>query len=177
MISVSIGQLLSAFGQLGADWIVVRQESSTRASEMRNGCWCSIHVALLLAGAGLSMLALALFVTADTVAVRVFHAPSLAPMLRLTAMMTPIAGTWQVLIYATQAFKEMKDAALVRNILQPVLRLAFVAVAIALFDELLLAYAAVMLAEIVLLAISVAVLQRRISLIGPVAPIETGKLS
>ena len=33
-----------------------------------------------------------------------------------------------------------------------------------------------MLAEIVLLAISVAVLQRRISLIGPVAPIETGKL-
>ena len=53
VISVSIGQLLSIFGQLGADWIVVRQGSFYQGIGDEERLRRSIHVALLLAGAGL----------------------------------------------------------------------------------------------------------------------------
>jgi O-antigen/teichoic acid export membrane protein len=176
VIAYSIGQLLSIVGQVGADWMVMRQGSFYQGTGDEERLRRTIHVALMIAGAGLSVFSVGLFVLASTVANSIFHAPSLAPMLRLTAVITPIVGIRQVLVYSTQAFKEMKDAALVRNILQPALALVAVGISILVFDQLLLAYAALIASETVLLCITVVVLQRRIRLIGPVAPIEVGKL-
>jgi O-antigen/teichoic acid export membrane protein len=176
VVAYSLGQLLSVVGQLGADWLVMRQGSFYQGTGDEERFRRTIHVALLMSSVGLSILAVGLFLMASTIADNVMHAPALAPLLRLTAVMTPIVGIRQVLVYTTQAFKEMKDAALVRNILQPAMALAFVGISVVLFDQLLSAYAAEVLAEIVLLLITVGLLQRRIRLIGPVAPIETGKL-
>jgi O-antigen/teichoic acid export membrane protein len=175
-ISFSLAQLLSIVGQLGADWIVMRQGSYFEGVGDEARLRRTIHVALMLAGAGLLALGLSLFVVADRVADAVFHEPALAPLLRITAVMTPIVGIRQVLVYSTQAFKEMKDAALIRNLLQPAFRLVFVGVAVVVFDDLTVAYGSLLLAEIALAAISLVVLQRRIPLTGPVAPVEAGKL-
>lgn len=176
VIAYSIGVLLSIVGQLGADWMVMRQGSFYQGTGDEERLRRTIHVALMIAGAGLSIFSIGLFVMSSTVADTIFHAPSLAPLLRLTAVITPIVGIRQVLVYSTQAFKEMKDAALVRNILQPAMALVAVGISIVLFDDLRLAYAAMIVSEALLLCITVVVLQRRIRLIGPVAPIEVGKL-
>ena len=175
-ISFSLGQLLSIVGQLGADWIVMRQGSYFQGIGDEPRLRRTIHLSLLIAGVGLVSLGIGLFALADRVAETVFDEAALAPLLRITAVMTPIVGMRQVIVYSTQAFKEMKDAALIRNLLQPALRLAFVAVAVVVADDLTIAYGSLLVAEIALAAISVVVLQRRISLTGPVAPVEGGKL-
>lgn len=176
VIAYSISVLLSIVGQLGADWMVMRQGSFYQGTGDEERLRRTIHVALRIAAAGLSIFAIGLYVTASTVAVNIFHSPALAPLLRLTAVIVPIVGIRQVLVYSTQAFKEMKAAALIRNILQPAMALVAVSVSILVFDNLLLAYAAMIVSEALLLCIAVVVLQRRIRLLGPVAPIEVGKL-
>lgn len=176
VIAYSIGVLLSIVGQLGADWMVMRQGSFYQGTGDEERLRRTIHVALMIAAGGLTVFGVALFVLAGTVATNIFHSPSLAPLLRLTAVLAPIVGIRQVLVYSTQAFKEMKDAALVRNILQPAMALVAVGISILIFDDLLLAYGAMIVSESILLCITVVVLQRRIRLLGPVKPIEVGKL-
>ena len=139
VVAYSLGQLLSVVGQLGADWLVMRQGSFYQGTGDVERFRRTIHLALLLSSIGLLIVAVGLFVLANTIADDVMHAPALAPLLRLTALVVPIVGIRQVLVYSTQAFKDMKDAALVRNILQPAMALVFVAVSVVVFHELLLA--------------------------------------
>jgi O-antigen/teichoic acid export membrane protein len=165
-IGFATAQLLSTVGLIGADWIVLRQgsyyESIGDAARFRR----TIHVALGLSGAGLVLLGGSVFVAAEPLATRVFHTPAIAPILRLTGLVTPIMGIRQVLIFGTQAFKEMRDAAVNRNLLQPIIRILFVAIALAFGRSALSAYVALVLAEIVLAAAAAWVLNRRISLLG-----------
>lgn len=175
-LAVSVGQLLSIVGLFGADWIVMRQGSYFQGIGDEPRFRRTIHVALAVAGIGSVVLGLGLFVTAGTLAEEVFHDPDLTPLLRLTAVMGPIVAVRQVLVYATQAFKDMKDAALIRNVLQPALRLGFVAVAIVASDDLVVAYGGLVLAEVALLAIALVVVQRRIALRGPVGDVPAGGL-
>jgi O-antigen/teichoic acid export membrane protein len=92
-------------------------------------------------------------------------------LLRLTAVMAPVVGMRQVLVYATQAFKEMRDAALIRNVLQPLVRLLAVGAMVVASASLPAAYAGLLAAEVVLLVVSIAVLWRRVPLTGDVAPV------
>ena len=171
-IAFSLGQLLSIVGQLGADWIVMRQGSYHHGVGDVPRLRATIRVALTLAGAGLAVLGVGLFVLAGPVAREVFHDEDLVPLLRLTAVMAPVVGMRQVLVYATQAFKEMRDAALIRNVLQPVIRLAAVGAVVLVDGSLVAAYAGLLVAEIVLLVVSLGVLWRRVPLAGEVAPVE-----
>jgi O-antigen/teichoic acid export membrane protein len=93
--------------------------------------------------------------------------------LRLTAILAPVMGIRQTLVYGTQAFKRMKDAALVRNVLQPLMSLVFVGAAVILTRNVVVAFTALIASESILMVIAAALLRRRIPLIGPVAPIPT----
>ncbi|MEX0984527.1 MAG: oligosaccharide flippase family protein [Actinomycetota bacterium] len=175
-IAFSLGQLLSIVGQLGADWIVMRQGSYQHGIGDIPRLRATIHVALALAGVGLALLGAGLFLAAGPVARSVFHDAGLEPLVRLTAVMAPVVGMRQVLVYATQAFKEMRDAALIRNVLQPSLRLLAVGALAMASASLVAAYAGLLLAEVLLLAVSLAVLWRRVPLTGDVAPVEPWSL-
>lgn len=166
-IGFATAQLLSTVGLVGADWIVLRQGSYYEGIGDARRLRRTIHVALVLSGAGLVLLGGAVVVAAGPLAERVFHTPGIAPILRLTGIATPIMGVRQVLVYGTQAFKRMRDAAINRNLLQPVIRIVFVALALLVAQTELSAFVALVLAEIVLAAIAAWMLNRRVALLGP----------
>jgi O-antigen/teichoic acid export membrane protein len=175
-IGFAVAQLLSTVGLVGADWIVLRQgsyyEGVGDAARLRR----TIQIALMLSGTGLVLLGGFVLISAAPLADRVFHTPSIAPILRLAGVLTPIMGIRQVLVYGTQAFKRMRDAAINRNLLQPLVRLLFVATSLAFSPTALSAYVALVAAEVVLLVAAVWVLHRRIALIGPTAPVSGREL-
>src|SRR5262245_21237470 len=168
--------MLSTIGLLGADWIVMRQGSYFHGIGDLPRLRRTIHVALVLAGVGLSVLGIALFVAADEIADGLLHDPTIAPLLRLSAVVVPVIGVRQVLVYGTQAFKRMADAALNRNILQPALRLAFVGAALFIHPSPFSAYVGLVVAEFVLLLAAVSTLHRRLPLLGPIDDVNTKEL-
>jgi O-antigen/teichoic acid export membrane protein len=171
-IAFSVALLLSTIGLMGADWIVMRQGSYFHGISDLARLRRTIHVALELAGVSLLALGVTLIVVAELVADVVFHDQAMTPLLRLTGVIIPVMGVRQVMVYGTQAFKRMKDAAINRNILQPALRLTLVAAALLIVPSPLSAYVGLLVAEIVLAVAATWVLNRRIPLLG-----ETGEVS
>jgi O-antigen/teichoic acid export membrane protein len=172
-ISYSVTRLMSIVGLLGADWIVLRQGSYFEGIGDIPRLRRTLHVALMLAGVGLCALSLVVLAGADTIAVKVFSNPQLTPVLRLAAILAPIMGIRQTLVYGTQAFKRMKDAALVRNVLSPMMSLVLVGATVMLTGSVEIAFVALIISESILLVIAALLLRRRISLVGPTAPIPT----
>lgn len=175
-VAFSFAQLLSTIGLLGADWIVMRQGSHFHGVGDLSRLRRTIHIALMLAGASLLFFGAVLFAAAEEIATGLLHEPSMTPLLRLTAIIVPIIGVRQVLVYGTQAFKRMTDAALNRNILQPSLRLAFVAVAVLIRPTPLSAYVGLLVAEIVLALAAAWILDRRLRLFGKTDRVNTKEL-
>jgi O-antigen/teichoic acid export membrane protein len=172
-IAYSVARLMSIVGLLGADWIVLRQGSYFEGIGDIPRLRRTIHLALALAGTGLAALSLIVLITADWIAVSVFHQPDLAPVLRLAAILAPIVGIRQTLVYGTQTFKRMKDAALVRNVLQPMMSLAFVGTTVIMTENVEAAFLALIVSETILMVVAGALLRRRMPLLGPVAPVPT----
>ena len=172
-IAYSVARLMSIVGLLGADWIVLRQGSHYEGIGDIPRLRRTIHVALMLAGTGLAALSLIVLVGADTIAVKIFHQPGLAPVLRLTAILAPIVGLRQTLIYGTQAFKRMGDAALVRNVLSPMMSLVFVGPVVIVTGNVELAFTALIVSETILMLISFGLLRRKMPLLGPTEPVPT----
>jgi O-antigen/teichoic acid export membrane protein len=175
-VAFSVAMLLSTIGLLGADWIVMRQGSYFHGVGDLPRLRRTIHVALVLAGASLLVLGVALFVAAEAIADGLLHEPTMAPLLRLTGVIVPVMGVRQVLVYGTQAFKRMTDAALNRNILQPALRLAFVGAALLIRPSPLSAYVGLVVAEFVLLLTAAWMLDRRLPLFGAIDDVNTREL-
>jgi O-antigen/teichoic acid export membrane protein len=175
-VAFSVAQLLSTVGLLGADWIVMRQGSYFHGIGDLSRLRRTIHVALFLAGTSLLSLGAILFAAAEEIANNFLHEPSIAPLLRLTGIIVPVIGLRQILVYGTQAFKRMTDAALNRNILQPALRLAFVAAAVLIRPSPLSAYVGLVIAEVVLAIAAVWILNRRLPLFGTTADVNTRDL-
>lgn len=171
-IAFSVAMLLSTIGLMGADWIVMRQGSYFHGISDMARLRRTIHVALELAGISLLALGVTLVVVAELVANIVFHDQTMTPLLRLTGVIIPVMGVRQVMVYGTQAFKRMKDAAINRNILQPALRLTLVAAALLIVPSPVSAYVGLLIAEIVLAVAATWVLNRRIPLLG-----TTGEVS
>jgi len=175
-IAFSVAQLLSTIGLLGADWIVMRQGSYFHGIGDVARLRRTIHVALKLAGTSLLVLGALLFVGAEKVASGVFHDPSMTSLLRLTAVIVPVIGVRQVFVYGTQAFKRMKDAAINRNILQPLVRLVFVSIALLIDPSPVSAYVGLLIAEILLAVAAAWVLNRRIPIFGTTGDVSAREL-
>lgn len=175
-VAFALANTLATFGLMGADWIILRQGSFYEGTGDVRRLRKTIRLALSLSSLGLGLLALAVFVASPLIATEVLHRDSLTPVIRVVAIMGPIMGLGQVLLFGTQAFKRMRESALIRNILQPAARLAFTAVALLVSATPLAALTGMLCAEIVLAAASFYALNRKISLRGPTQPIEQREL-
>lgn len=176
VVAFSMAQLISVLGLLGGDWIVLRQGAYYHGLGDTERLRRTFHFALLLCAGGLLALSSLLFGLSSLLGRRVFHDPSITPLIRLTCLIAPLIGIRQVMVYGTQAFKDMRDAALNRNILQPAFRLVSTAVALLIVPSQFSAYVGLLAAEILLAAAATYALNRRLPLFGPTAPIERASL-
>jgi O-antigen/teichoic acid export membrane protein len=172
VVAYSVAQTLAALGLLGADWIVLRQGSYYHSVGDRARLRGTIHLALLLTSTVSVLLGAATVALAPVIARVFFNSPSMVPLLRVAGLMVPVMALGQVMLFGTQAFKQMRDVAVLRNILAPLARLAFIAVALVVVGSTIAAFAALLLAELALSVAATVALHRRISLVGPTEPIE-----
>lgn len=171
-VAFSLAITLSTFGLMGADWIILRQGAYYHGMNDEPRLRKTMYLALWLSSSGLGVLGIGLFMLAPLVAASIFDQPDLAPMLRVVAFTAPVMGISQVLVFGTQAFKRMKESALIRNILQPTARLACVGLALAITATPLSAVTGLLGAEVLLAAVSAWALNRRLALRGPTDSID-----
>jgi O-antigen/teichoic acid export membrane protein len=176
VVAYSIAQTLAALGLVGSDWIVLRQGSYYHGIGDRPRLRRTVHLALALAGTALVVLGAILIALAPLLGQAVFHSASIVPMLRLAGVMGPVIGIGQIMLFGTQAFKDMRDVALIRNVVAPLTRLVFVAVALLATSSQLSAFIGVFAAELAIAGMAVRALHRRLPLFGPTGAIETGPL-
>jgi len=82
----------------------------------------------------------------------------------------------QVMLYATQAFKNMRAYALVKNILQPTIRVATAAVALLIAPTPVSAFMGLVAGEVIVTASATFALHRRLPIFGPTDRIERREL-
>jgi O-antigen/teichoic acid export membrane protein len=172
VIALAFSQTVATLGLLGADWIVLRQGSYYQATGDVARFRRTMHLALTMSLGALVVLGALLAILASTVAHRVLHDDGLAPLIRLAALLGPIMGLGQVMVYGTQAFRRMRARALIRNVLQPAFRLALTAAALLVHRSQLSAFVGLIAAEILLTFVATYALNRQLPLLGPTAPVD-----
>jgi O-antigen/teichoic acid export membrane protein len=173
VVAWGIGLTVSTLGLVGADWILLRQGSYYHGVGDTARLRKTIHLALALSGGALTVLGLTLLALAPVIAHRAFHSDAIVPLLRVAAVLGPMTGFAQIMLYGTQAFKTVRDLALVRNLLQPFIRLLAVAVAVLVVRSPLSAMVGMLVAETLLAAVATQRLNRRISLFGATEKIDS----
>ena len=176
IVAFSFVETLAIVGLMGGDWIILRHGSYYHGVGDVPRLRATIRFALLVGGTTLVVLATALALLASWVAIRVFHAESVIPLLRLAAATGVVMGLRQILVYGTQAFKSVRDAALIRGIMQPLARLLMISLALLLFRSTSSAFLGLLTAEIVLLISAGALLHRRVPLLGRTEHIDRADL-
>ncbi len=166
-IAYAATQASATLGLLGANWILVRQGSYYHGIGDLPRLRRTIHLTILLAGGALLLISGALLLLAPLLDERFFRGDSLVPLLRLAAAAIPIVGLGQVMLYATQAFKNMRAWALVKNILQPVIRVVTAAVALLIAPTPVSAFGGLVAGEIIVTAAATFALHRRLPIFGP----------
>ncbi|MGH2786851.1 MAG: lipopolysaccharide biosynthesis protein [Actinomycetota bacterium] len=175
-VGFAVAKTFSTLGLMGADWIVLRHGSYYEGVGDVPRLRRTLHLSLRLTGAALLLLGGAVALGAPIIAHTVFDDPGFAPLLRVAGVMIPISGLGHLLLFGTQAFKQQNDYALIRNLLQPLLRLACIAAALVVARSELSAFLGLLAAESLLLVVSLGALNRRVRLVGPTKPIERRKL-
>jgi O-antigen/teichoic acid export membrane protein len=176
-VGFGLAKTFSTLGLMGADWIILRQGSYYEGIGDTPRLRATLRMSLRLSGVVLMVFGAAFGLGSALIARSVFHDPDFASLLALVGVMIPISGLGQLMLFGTQAFKQQKDYALIRNIVQPLLRLACVAAALLIVRSELSAFAGLVAAESLLLMLSLVALNRRVSLRGPTEPIERRKLT
>lgn len=97
---------------------------NSRRDEAR--LWGVLQIGLALTAIIGLVLGAVMYVMADWIAVKVFDAPNLAPVLRIASLIVPFLALNIVLAAATQGFKQMKYATVARDVVQPLIRLALI---------------------------------------------------
>jgi O-antigen/teichoic acid export membrane protein len=172
VIASAAAQIVSVYGLMGADWILVRHGSHYHGIGDRERLRATIRLAFVLGGAGLVVLGAGLSALAPLLGHSVYHARAAVTLLRLAGPWGALMGFGNLMLYGTMAFKSMRAQAFVRNLLQPVIRLAFVGAALIISPTPLAAFVAVVIAEVLLLGVATHLLNRRISLAGETQPID-----
>lgn len=172
VVAFSIAQTLAALGLVGADWIVIRQGSYYHSMADVARLRRTIQLALIMTSTASLLLGAALLGLAPVIARVFFDSPAMAPLLRLAGVIVPVMAMGQIMLFGTQAFKQMRDVATIRNILAPLARLAFVGLALAAIGSTYSAFVGLVAAEVGVSVAATIALQRRISILGPTEPIE-----
>lgn len=175
-VAFSFMVLISRFGLVGSDWIVLRQGSYYQGVGDIARFRRTLHFALLLSAIALSALGVTVLLLSQTIATRLFHTESLAPLIRIAGVGGPLLGLRQILLSGTQAFKNLGDVAVINNIMQPAVRLLFVAVALGFASSQMSAFVGLFLSEIILSVAAAIALNRRLPVLGPTEHIQQKEL-
>lgn len=125
-LALSVLTVAAGLSMFGLDAAVVRYVAIFARRRDEAGVWGMLQVALGVTSLLSLLLAAGLFIAADIIALRVFQAPQLAPVLRVASAIVPFLALNNIVAAATQGFKQMQYATIARDILQPLLRLALV---------------------------------------------------
>ena len=177
VVALALARTLSTLGLMGADWIVLRQGSYYQGVGDIPRLRKTIHFAAVLSGIVLALMCVALFIGAPFIAEAAFEdQQSITSMLRITAFVIPVMGFGHLMLFGTQAFKSMREFALIKNIMQPFVRLAFSGVALLIAATSLSAFIGLAVAEVFLLLAGAYALNRKMPLFGPTDEIEQKNL-
>ena len=175
-VAFLVAELVASVGHLGTDWIILRQGSYYHGigdeARLRGTIW----FALAINGIALAVLVVVLVAVAPLLSRQLFETSNVEAVLRLAALAGALMGIKQTLLTSTQAFKNMRAFALVKNVLQPIARLVSVAVALIIAPTHLSGFVGLLIAEALLLLCALVALHRRVPLVGATAPIERKSL-
>lgn len=175
-VAVLFGGTLATLGLVGADWIVIRQGSYYEGVGDLPRLRRTMHLALRLSGTALALFGVGLFAAASFIGHHFFRSASMVTMLRIAAVVGPVQGVGQLMLYGTQAFKSLRDLALIRNLLQPLARLLLAGGAAIAFGTPVAAFAGVLVAEALLAVAAVVAFNRRLPLFGSTEGVESASL-
>jgi O-antigen/teichoic acid export membrane protein len=165
ILAVSAASLFAGVSLIGLDDAMVRYVAIMSGRDDRRGVWGTLQIGFVIGGAGGLVMGAALFFAAGPLANGLFHAPTLAPLLRLLSIVVPFLTLSNLLLGATRGFGRMDYAAFSEKVVQSVVRLVLL-VPLAVFGKLHLV-AAVVVFGIADVASSVAL----IALLNRVFPI------
>jgi O-antigen/teichoic acid export membrane protein len=171
-LAFALARTIGPLGILGADWIVLRQASFYQGKGDEPRFRSTLYLGFALSTVALMLVGGGLVATSNLIAREVFEDPSIAPLLRLTGITAPLMGIQQIMLAGTQAFKSMREVALLRNLLRPLARVIFVSGAVILISTEFSAYVGLTIAEAVIAVASVYALNRRIPILGPTKPVD-----
>lgn len=166
VVAFAATQVLVTVGLLGTNWILVRYGSYYHGIGDYPRLRRAVHLAIYVSGGAQILLGAVLLVLAPWLGHTFFESQDVTPLLRLAGVLTPIVGFGQIMLYGTQAFKNMRDFALIRNILQPGTRIICAAIAMLVAPTPMSAFVSLLPAEIVVTVAATFALHRRLPLVG-----------
>jgi len=122
-LALATTALVGSIGKVGMDSAVVRFVAVYTGNKDEAGVWGVLQIALAFALSASVLLGLGLFFLAEPIALRIYHEPQLASLLRLGAVMVPIAVLNDILIGASRGFKRMHFPVLAQDIVHLLVRL------------------------------------------------------
>lgn len=132
VLAVSAGLLFAGVSLLGLDRAMIRYIAIMARREDRVGLVGTIQIGLVFSTIAGVVLGVVLYLAAEPVAVGLFDEPDLVPLLRLMALVVPFLTVSSVLVGIAQGFKRMEYSALAENVIQTIVRLALLALLVAL---------------------------------------------
>lgn len=128
LYSLSLSALNIAMGLalFGLDAAIIRYIAINVSRKDEQGIWGSIQIGLGISLILSAILGTALYAFSFVIAERVFHEPSLAPLLQLSSVFVPIMVVNDQLFNAIRGFKKFNESVIAQYVYQPVTRLIMI---------------------------------------------------
>lgn len=175
-LGYAVTQVSATLGLLGANWVLIRQGSYYHGIGDIPRLRRTLHLTIFLAGGALLLISVSLLLLAPALGEQFSGRDSVVPLLRVTALLIPIVGLGQIMLYATQAFKNMRAVALVKNILQPTIRVVTAVVALLIAPTALSAFWGLVAGEVIVTASATFALHLKLPIFGPTDRINRREL-
>ncbi|MGI8709259.1 MAG: flippase [Actinomycetota bacterium] len=176
VVAFSITNALSLIGLLGVDWIMLRYGSFYEGTSDHPRLRKTFHLGFLISGVSLCLTGGILIALSAPTAVHIFHSPALTTPLRLAGLMVPLLGLTQVMLYGVQAFKRVKEVAIVSSLLQPLVRIICVVGCLVVVASPTSAFVGLLGSQVAVAFMATFVLNRRFPLRGKTAEIPVREM-
>lgn len=120
-ITVTVG-----LSMLGLDTAMVRYIAQLASRKDEKGLRGTLQFGLGTIALLSVLLSVGLYALAKPIAIQIFHAAQLAPLLRLASVIVPILAISDSLVSATEGFKKMEYGTIAQDVVRPLLRLILI---------------------------------------------------
>lgn len=127
-LALTVASIAAGMALLGLPSALVRYISLFASRRDEGGIWSILQIGLGSTTALSLLLALCMYLFATPIAEHIFHEIELSPLLRLASLMVPSLTLVDILAAATRGFKRMEYTAIVKNVLQPLIKFVLVVI-------------------------------------------------